>query len=533
VLSFPRLSLAQATVASIAVDGTVAVAMVAVTPYLIDRLGVGPYGIVIAVAVLTGQLGVLQLGIGPATVRRSAELRGCGDEAGHAATVRAAIVAGIVAAVLVAAGFAMVAAWVWHRGFQVSPEVLEQAIRALPAATAVAAAQPLLNALYGLLSGDERFACLSGLRLIQGIGRLGGMVAAVALGGGVAGALWAQALIDAFVVLLTSAAVLQGIKGRLWSGDLRAALRSLLSVGVPFAGAELFAALLMDLEKLALGFLRSIEAFTYYAVPFAAVFRLAGFGLALHGVLLPRLAALAASGRHEAAAELTHRATRVAVAVMAVLLAPVIACTPELLHLWIGPEFAEQSGFATRLLLVAMLANVAVYPAHAAVRAVARPGTLARLYAAELIFHFALVFAAILLWGIPGAALAWGLRVIVDAAAHRQIALTVIGRSIGPWREVVLPLVLLGVLAVAFHLGDDAVPVASRLAIGIACSVGAFLWLLPPREWHHVRQLLRPGGGDRHSSTPPVAQWRSDATRAEPAQPCMPAAPCVTGVNRD
>jgi hypothetical protein len=147
--------------------------------------------------------------------------------------------------------------------------------------------------------------------------------------------------------------------GRVHGESLRAAARDLLSVGLPFAGAGLMAALLLDTEKLAVSMARSIEDFTYYTVPFNAVIRLTMFAGALSTVLFPRLASVAAGGDLVRARDLVRRATRLSVASMSLMLAPLVAVAPELLRVWLGPTFAERSSRPMRILLVALVANTA------------------------------------------------------------------------------------------------------------------------------------------------------------------------------
>src|SRR2546428_1400505 len=118
---------------------------------------------------------------------------------------------------------------------------------------------------------------------------------------------------------------------------------------------------------------RLIDGFPYYPVPFNAVIRLTMFGGALSNVLFPRLASVAAAGDRAGACALVQRGTRLSVATMAFVLAPLIAVAPELLGLWLGPSFAERSTRAVRILLVALLANTASYAYNAAIRARARP----------------------------------------------------------------------------------------------------------------------------------------------------------------
>src|SRR2546428_13424063 len=104
---------------------------------------------------------------------------------------------------------------------------------------------------------------------------------------------------------------------------------------------------------------RLIDGFPYYPVPFNAVIRLTMFGGALSNVLFPRLASVAAAGDRAGACALVQRGTRLSVATMAFVLAPLIAVAPELLGLWLRPSFAQRPPPALRLPLLALPAHTA------------------------------------------------------------------------------------------------------------------------------------------------------------------------------
>lgn len=501
-------SLGRATLSLIIADGVVAVAMLAATPYLIAQLGVARYGIVVAVSILAGQLGILQLGIGPATTRRTAESRGSGRPVERIAALHGAILVAAVAAGLIAIGFVVVAGWVWQHGFQISPAVTREAVAALPAAAAVAAAQPLLAAGSGFLFGDERFPLLFKWRLFTGLIRVAAMITAVASGGGVVGALIAHAVVDGSAALMLTLLLLAENRGKVAvsvSVSVKE-IRALLAIGLPFAVAEVFAALLLDAEKLIIGFIRSLEEFTYYTVPFAAVFRLAGFAVAVSNVLMPRIAAVTAAGNHRAAADLTHRATQAAVAGMFLVLAPLLACAPEILSLWLGSKFAAEATLPTRILLVGMLANAAVYPSHAVIRARARPSTLARLYSMELPLHLALVYVGVQLWGTAGAAMAWTIRVVIDALAHRVLAHHALKASIGRVREFLIPLLTLGALATFFQVVDASLLL--RLASSGVLMGVLIAWFLFTNDRSNLWRILRSirQQAQQESAIPPFGQ---------------------------
>jgi O-antigen/teichoic acid export membrane protein len=490
-----RFTVGQATVVTVGAQFAGAAAAIAATPYLVRELGVAPYGILLATLVLAGQLTPLHLGVPAATIRLLAACRGRGDARRHAALRGALVRVALAVTVLTAIGFVLIAPWVWRYSFRDSGALLQEAMAALPAAAALVMAQPLVVISQAALIGEERFGAVSAIRIVHSLARTLLTVATVALGGGVAEALWVQAGTD---VLIAAAAAFyggRGLRAALAPGERSSATRELATLGVPFAAVDGLSAVLVDVEKLVLGMVRSAADLTYYLVPFNAALRLTVLTTALSAVLIPRISATAAAGDRAAAGALTHRANRLTAVAMTGVLGLLVAVAPELLTVWVGPDFAREAGFATRVILVALFATTAANAAHAALRAVGRPSLLAALYAAELALHLVVVFVAIRGWGIAGAAFAWGIRAVVDAVAQRVLAARALGTSIGPWREYWVPLVALGGLAAVCELAGPAAGWAARAAGAAALGAATALWLLDADDRRLLARSLRPWRG--------------------------------------
>lgn len=465
----------QAAFASVYADALLAIVSVLCVPYLIHRLGTEPYGILGIVSVLAGQLAVLHSGVGTAATRLVADSLGRGGEALLARLAGVGVV-GALAALLVGAVFLVVAPIVWRSGFNVSAAALPLALASVPAAAALVALTPATAAVYGVLTARERFLFLSALRFYQGSARVLVAVAVVAAGRGLSAVLWAQALTD-----LTAVAV--GIWGS-WSGaratapagprhEVRvlAGVKTVLWVGMPFAIVSLLSGLLTDAEKLAIGLARSVEDFTYYTVPFNAVIKLTVISGAIVRVLMPRVAVLGARGSHEEALRLTERSDRILVTAMVGVVAPMVALVPELLGVWVGPDFVAHSTLATRILLVGVVVNAAAFPAHAAVLARGRPAHLTALYAGEVVLHVGVVYLLVSRYGLAGAAAAWTIRAALDTLAQRLLARPALDGALRDGWEVWGTLALLAAFAAAAPLLGLWARIGLAALLGGTCAV--------------------------------------------------------------
>ena len=316
-------------------------------PLLVRGLGAEPYGVVGIVTVLAGQLGVLHLGVGPAATRLIAQRRGSGDARAMDDAMAGSLGVAALASAVVAVVFAAVAPRAWTGWFNVSEEVLPLALAAVPAAAVQVALTPANAAMYGLLlrQGDVR-------RARAPVWAAGDRAAARGRARGRDGRRGGRSAVDVCGGRCSRAGV--GARGGavgtpradLPRAHLGRAMAPVLRVGLPFALGSVPAALLVDVEKLVLGLRASVEAFTYYSVPYNGVLKLSLIGAAAGMVLLPRVTAEMAAGAVDEAVRLTRASTRLLAATMLVVLIPVMVITPELLRVWVGEEFAFRFAIA-------------------------------------------------------------------------------------------------------------------------------------------------------------------------------------------
>lgn len=136
--------------------------------------------------------------------------------------------------------------------------------------------------------------------------------------------------------------------------------------------------------------------------------------VSIFGSLLPALTSMEAGRERERFIQLGAAAQRVLTPVMAIPVAFVLVFAPELLHVWLGVSYAEQSAAALRFLAVGVFANSLANPLFVMLYAKNRPDLPAKFHLIELAIHIPLTIFLIRGFGIAGAAAAWSTRVILD-----------------------------------------------------------------------------------------------------------------------
>ncbi len=195
----------------------------------------------------------------------------------------------------------------------------------------------------------------------------------------------------------------------------REELRGLFDFGKWIMVSNAVAPGLMYLDRLAIGAMISMAAVTAYTAPFEVVTRLSLVPASLAATLFPAFSALTGQGR------LAHveKYARRSVGTLLLMLGPIVLLmmifSQTILEKWIGADLAQDGALALAILAFGVLVNALAYVPLSLIQARGRPDLSAKFHLIELPIHAVLVFAFVHAWGVPGAALAWTIRVTLDA----------------------------------------------------------------------------------------------------------------------
>lgn len=234
----------------------------------------------------------------------------------------------------------------------------------------------------------------------------------------------------------------------------------------------------------------------YYAIPLSIMIRAQVLASSLQRALFPRFSARPGDSARLVATD--------AILALAAILTPLFVIVALLLRpflrLWIGSEYALRAGPAGELLVLGVWANSLAFIPYALLQGGGRPDVPAKLHVAELTPYVMLLWASLSRLGLPGAALAWSVRVVSDAV----LLFIAGGVARGLAKDLSVPgfLVALAV-ALALTLPDGIAPRAGAALVSGALALG---W-----SWHvaHVRfrealagvlQTLTGRAGSRASS---------------------------------
>jgi O-antigen/teichoic acid export membrane protein len=277
--------------------------------------------------------------------------------------------------------------------------------------------------------------------------------------------------------------------------------RKLLSFGGWMAVSVVVAPILVHLDRFMVGALISLAAVGYYAVAYELVTRLWIVPSSAVATLFPAFSALGGQREQEQMRLLLQRAVRYLLLVLGPIVALVVVFADEILGLLVGAEFARTSTGAMQILAIGVLINSMVWTPAALIQALGRPDVTAKIYLLEVPIHVILVAVMVATFGIVGAALAWTIRVALDAVALMWAVGRLGGfqvRCLFGERVRHTVILLIAFSACAWSIGMFLRPTLAQLGgVGLMLiGSGWVVWryLIDGNERRHVESLVEAAG---------------------------------------
>jgi O-antigen/teichoic acid export membrane protein len=476
-------------------------ALVAI-PLLVAGLGVERFGFLTVAWVLIGYFSLFDLGLARALTKLVAEKLGSGDDEGIGPLAWTALLLMVALGAVGAVVLWLLSPWVVGSALKI-PDALHR--EALLSMYLMAASLPMVigtAGLRGILEANQSFGVVTALRVPLGVFTFLGPVAVLPFSTGlvaVTAVLVAGRVLAFFAHLIFCLRIFPQLSRQL-TVDWKQ-VGALGRFGGWITVSNIVSPLMSYMDRFLIGALVSLSAVAYYVTPYELITKLSMVPSALLGVLFPALAATFAVDRERAVA-LFDRGIRVVFLVVFPFALVVITLANEGLDLWLGSEFAAQSTAVLQWLTLGILINSLAQVPFSALQSAGHPDVTGKLHLVELpLYGLAIVWLSGL-YGIEGVAIAWVLRVSVDAVflfAFMQRLLPAgsrIHRRLGVMAGVAI-LALAGGVAAPGPL----VKTAYLVAVLAAFAWAAWFWILHPVERQALRLLRsRRGGPPRPAS---------------------------------
>jgi O-antigen/teichoic acid export membrane protein len=403
-------------------QGVPIVVAIGSVPLLLRGLGTERMGLLTLSWSVIGYASLFDFGLGRALTQVVAERRQRHATNGDlhrvvSSALAAMLLIGCAAAIAVLA----LARWATSAGLNVSTQLQGEA---LAAARLLAIGIPvvvLTSGFRGILEAYERFDLANAVRVPTGISTFLGPLVAMPFTHSLA---WAVGVLLAARVagLVALIALVNRVAPSLTfrSSIAPSSLGPVMRFGAWMTVSNILSPLMSSADRFFISAMISASVVAYYTAPYEMVTRLmAMMALAVATSLFP---AFARAADVTAARALLGRGVRLITTTFVPVIVLVLALAPTILRLWLGDAFARESTLVLRTLAVGILMNGFAQAPFAMIQARGRADLTAKIHLAELPFYVASVLYLIRVKGIEGAAIAWTLRVSVEAVVLFVVA---------------------------------------------------------------------------------------------------------------
>jgi O-antigen/teichoic acid export membrane protein len=454
----------------IAVLSPALLAIVAIPP-LVTNLGTARFGVLALTWTLVGSFGIFDLGLGRALTQEIAARLGRGAQVEIPGVARAylrllaitGVVGGAVATVLapaVALGL-----------LNMSDELADEAAWSFALIGLSLPAVIVSTGLRGVLEAYQRFRALTAIRVPMNAATFLGPLAMLPISHHLA-ALTSTLIVSRIAGAIAYAEVCRRTVPGLFARRNRLyplRIRQIWRFARWMAITNVLAPVLIQIDRFAIGIALSASAVAFYAAPSDVITRFAVIPLSVVGVLYPAMATSHALDP-SSGSRLFDRGCRGLLLLLVPPALVVFAYAHEVLDVWLGPQFAEQSDSLLRWLCLGVVINSIGQVPFAFIQAVGRPDRTAWLHMAEVPLYLMALALALAAFGLEGVAIAWSLRALFDTVAMFLIARrsapvlsTTASTVAAALAAAFLPSIVLVVAGI-----DGVIPRAAALALGVA-----------------------------------------------------------------
>lgn len=419
--------------------------LILLTPFIIARIGPDHYGLFVLLMAISGFMGIMNLGLGDATLRFVAHYYGKNDLAGINRIV------GATFSIFILAGFVVWATLFFGAGLIASliaipPQELNFATQ-LVQLTSFSVGIGLVGAAFSSIpQALQRYDINTRVNLVVSLFQVCGTVLVLLFAKGlyelvllgVATTFFSQA-----ISIFVARALVPNL--RISPSPTRRGLKEVFGYGFFTFLTHILGTIWSQADRLLLGSLVGPAAVAHLSVP--AQLSLRG-SMAVGSIGAPLFPRFGVMQDKDKMADLFLDATWLLLIATILIFVPLTALFPDFLRLWIDPQFAEHSAFVAQIIAFSCIVRGAFVPYDALFRGIGKPHLLTLVFLATGATSLITNLLLIPRFGLSGAGYAyllttfWGFAAIAFAWRH------VLGKkSFMPLIRAVLIPVALGYLA--------------------------------------------------------------------------------------
>lgn len=450
-------------------------AAVVAIPILIQEMGVERFGVLTIAWMVIGYFSVFDLGLGRAMTRVVAAKLGLQSHAAIPGVVWTALSLMFALSLVAGATIALLADWLVGTVLKVPSQFAAETQLAFYLLGASVPAVILTTGLRGILEAYGRFDYTNLIRVPMGLWTFLGPLLVLPF----------SARLDHVVMVLVAGRIVttvlhiplvlraapKAFSARTFDAGQA---RALFAFGGWMTVSNIISPAMVYMDRFFIGAILGVGMVAYYTTPYEVVFKLNFFPEAVFGVLFPLMSARLAD-QEQGPDHLYSLGNKLMAAVMFPLTFFLVLGAHDILTIWLGAKFAQESTFVMQILAIGLCINSFSKVAFNLLQAKGRADITATLHIIELPIYLGALWLLAHRYGITGAAAAWALRMVLDLALLSWASCSVVGLSMSSMRKTAI-LVSSSLVLFAVALSLEALPEKiGMLLLGVAIYLGG-LW---------------------------------------------------------
>jgi O-antigen/teichoic acid export membrane protein len=383
-------------------------------PVLIKGLGVDRFGVLTLAWMFIGYFSLFDLGLGRALTQIIASRLGKESASELSRLVWTALtimaIVGVIGAVIASLLSPFLVAKVLRMSDQFRPESL-QAFYLLSASIPIVI---LSSGFVGILTTYQRFDMINAVRVPLALSTFVFPILVLQFSNSIASISLSLALsrLAACVVQCWLCLRVMPVL-RMNKRFMPEAVKPLFSFGGWMTVSNIISPIMVYLDRFVIGAVISVTSVAYYATPYEMVTKIGIVPGALVATLFPAFA-YTNSSRSTHIVKLFSKSIATTFIVIFPIILIIVTYSRELLWIWLGKEFANNSAAVLQWLAAGVFSNCLATVVFALIQGQGRPDLTAKFHLFELIFYLPLLWWALEQYGILGAAIVWTFRVTLD-----------------------------------------------------------------------------------------------------------------------
>lgn len=388
---------------------------IAVIPILIKSLGLDRFGVLTLVWMTIGYFALFDLGMGRALTKLVAERVSHSSEQDVFDLTWTALT--LMLGIGIVAGFAWyaVSPWLIYDIFSMPSELQAEAETAFAIVALTIPAVTVTAGLKGFLEAKQRFRLIAVINVAVGMLTFSGPLAVAYFSPDLGAVTVVLAIVRLLATSLFFVAVMHD--SPMLTSHIKittASFKELVGYGGWITVTNIVGPVMTYLDRFFVGGLLSVATVAYYSTPYDVITKVLFIPAAICAVLFPVFAARFVSDR-PSATKLHAQGIKFTWLVLFPISLVAITFSYELLGLWVGEQFAINSGGVLQWLALGIFVNGIAHVPYTLIQAFGRPDLTAKIHIIELPAYLIAVWLLTANLGVEGTAIAWVGRALVDA----------------------------------------------------------------------------------------------------------------------